>query len=83
MFSTKERNYEPWYAVTTFLSPLQSNDLSDAEKKIAREYLKTEAEKLEDFDIATDATMENNNSGQSVPSERLFSVAGRRSDVCR
>ena len=61
MYTTKEKKYEPLYAVTTFLAPLQQNDLSEAEKKIAREYLKTEVEKLEEFDITTDSTMENNN----------------------
>ena len=37
------------YAVATFLSPLQSNDLSEPEKKIARDHLKAEVQKLEDY----------------------------------
>ena len=32
------------------MAPLQSNLLSDAEKKIAREYLKTEVKKMEEND---------------------------------
>ena len=34
--------------MATFLAPLQSNLLSEPEKKIAREYLKSEVEKLEE-----------------------------------
>ena len=34
--------------MTTFLSPLHSNLLSEPEKKIAKEYLKVEVKKLED-----------------------------------
>ena len=45
--------------VATFLAPLQSNLLSDSEKKIAREYLKTEVEKLEENAEVT--TRGNNN----------------------
>ena len=46
--------------MATFLAPLQSNLLSDAEKKIAREYLKTEVKKMEENDEVT--TSRNNNS---------------------
>ena len=42
MYTPRDPDYEPLYASTTFLSPLQSNDLSEAEKKMAREYLKEE-----------------------------------------
>ena len=31
---------------------LQSNDLTETEKKLAREYLKEETKKLEDYDVA-------------------------------
>ena len=44
--------------MATFLAPLQSNLLSEPEKKIAREYFKTEVKKLEENDVAT---RENNN----------------------
>ena len=40
MYMPRDLNYEPLYAVATFLSPLQSNDLSEPEKKIASDYLK-------------------------------------------
>ena len=39
--------------MATFLAPLQSNLLSEPEKKIAREYLKTEVEKLENNEMTT------------------------------
>ena len=42
------------------MAPLQSNLLSDPEKKIAREYLKTEVKKMEENDEVT--TSRNNNS---------------------
>ena len=45
--------------MATFLAPLQSNLLSESEKKIAREYLKEEVKKLEENDVV--AAMENNN----------------------
>ena len=45
--------------MATFLAPLQSNLLSDAEKKIAREYLKTEVKKMKENDEVT--TSGNNN----------------------
>ena len=48
-------------AVTTILYLLQDTDLSKAEKKLAMEFLKTEVDKLENYDNATEATMENNN----------------------
>ena len=43
------------------MAPLQSNLLSDSEKKIAREYLKTEVEKLEEN---AEVTMSGNNNTQ-------------------
>ena len=46
---TFARPAQPLYAVATFLSPLQSNDLSEPEKKIARDHLKAEVQKLEDY----------------------------------
>ena len=57
--NSKSANYEKLYAVATFLAPLQSNLLSDPEKKIAREYLKTEVKKMEENDEVT--TSRNNN----------------------
>ena len=54
MYTPRDPDYEPLYAATTFLSPLQSNDLSEAEKKMAREYLKEETKKLEDYDQAAE-----------------------------
>ena len=44
------------------MAPLQSNLLSDPEKKIAREYLKTEVKKMEENDEVT--TSRNNNTQQ-------------------
>ena len=58
IYNPRNVNYEKLYAVATFLAPLQSNLLSEPEKKIAREYLKTEVKKLEENDVAT---RENNN----------------------
>ena len=52
MYNTKDPHYEPLYAAATFLAPLQSNDLTETEKKLAREYLKEETKKLEDYDQA-------------------------------
>ena len=52
MYKTTDPKYEILYAATTFLSPLQSNDLSEAEKKLAREYLKEETKKLETLQAA-------------------------------
>ena len=49
MYTPRDLNYEPLYAVATFLSPLQCNDLSEPEKKIARDYLKGEVRKLGDY----------------------------------
>jgi len=60
IYNPKSPNYEKLYAVATFLAPLQSNLLSDPEKKIAREYLKTEVKKMEENDEVT--TSRNNNS---------------------
>ena len=40
MYMPRDLNYEPLYAVATFLSTLQSYDLSEPERKIARDYLK-------------------------------------------
>ena len=37
MYNITDPKYEPLYAATTFLSPLQSNDLSDARKNLARD----------------------------------------------
>ena len=48
-------------AVTTILYLLQDTDLSEAEKKLAMVFLKTEVEKLKNYDNATEAAMENNN----------------------
>ena len=48
--------------MATFLAPLQSNLLSEPEKKIAREYLKTEVEKL---DENNEVTTRGNNNTQS------------------
>ena len=48
MYTPRDLNYEPLYAVATFLSPLQCNDLSEPEKKIARDYLKAEVQSLGD-----------------------------------
>ena len=59
IYNPKSASYEKLYAVTTYLAPLQSNLLNEAEKKIAREYLKKEVKKLEENDVV--ATMENNN----------------------
>ena len=53
--------------MATFLAPLQSNLLSDAEKKIAREYLKTEVKKMEENDEVT--TSRNNNSHDDAEEE--------------
>ena len=47
-------------AVTTDLYQLQYTDLSEAKKKLAMVFLKTEVEKLKNYDNATEA-MENNN----------------------
>ena len=52
IYNPRNVNYEKLYAVATFLAPLQSNLLSEPEKKIAREYLKTEVKKLEENDVA-------------------------------
>ena len=54
MYNTKDPHYEPLYAAATFLAPLQSNDLTETEKKLAREYLKEETKKLEDYDVAVE-----------------------------
>lgn len=54
MYKTTDPKYEILYAATSFLSPLQSNDLSEAEKKLAREYLKEETKKLETFNQAAE-----------------------------
>ena len=59
IYNPKSASYEKLYAVTTYLAPLQSNLLSEPEKKIAREYLKEEVKKLEENDVV--AAMENNN----------------------
>ena len=59
MYTPKDPKYEKLYAVTTFLSPLQSNLLSEQEKKIAKEYLKDEAKKLEEHENAVNAALEN------------------------
>ena len=48
-------------AVTTILYLLQYTDLSEAEKKLAMVFLKTEVEKLKNYDNATEAAMGNNN----------------------
>ena len=52
IYNPRSVNYEKLYAVATFLAPLQSNLLSEPEKKIAREYFKTEVKKLEENDVA-------------------------------
>ena len=62
MYMPRDLNYEPLYAVATFLSPLQSNDLSEPEKKIARDYLKAEVQKLEDY-MGEEAIATNDNIG--------------------
>ena len=49
------------------MAPLQSNLLSDPEKKIAREYLKTEVKKMEENDEVT--TSRNNNSHDDAEEE--------------
>ena len=54
MYNTKDPHHKPLYAAATFLSPLQSNDLTEIEKKLAREYLKEETKKLEDYDQAVE-----------------------------
>ena len=54
MYNTKDPHYEPLYAAATFLAPLQSNDLTETEKKLAREYLKEETKKLEDYNQAVE-----------------------------
>ena len=58
---TKDVNNEPLCAVTTILYLLQYTDLSEAKKKLAMVFLKTEVEKLKNYDNATEAAMENNN----------------------
>ena len=60
MYTPRDLNYEPLYAVATFLSPLQSNDLTEPEKKIARDYLKSEVQKLEDY-MGEEAMQTNDN----------------------
>ena len=67
IYNPKSPNYEKLYAVATFLAPLQSNLLSDPEKKIAREYLKTEVKKMEENDEVT--TSRNNNSHDDAEEE--------------
>ena len=58
IYNPRSVNYEKLYAVATFLDPLQSNLLSEPEKKIAQEYFKTEVTKLEENYVAA---RENNN----------------------
>ena len=60
IYTPKQKNYEELYTVATFLSPLHSNLLTEAEKKSAREYLKAEVKKLEDNEeVAARETEEN------------------------
>ena len=60
IYMPKHENYEELYTVATFLSPLHSNLLTEAEKKSAREYLKAEVKKLEDNEeVAARETEEN------------------------
>ena len=59
-YTPKHENYEELYTIATFLSPLHSNLLTEAEKKSAREYLKAEVKKLEDNEeVAARETEEN------------------------
>ena len=60
IYTPKHENYEELYTVATFLSPLHSNLLTEAEKKSAREYLKAGVKKLEDNEeVAARETEEN------------------------
>ena len=67
----RDPHYEPLYAVATFLSPLQCNDLSEPEKKIARDYLKAEVQKLEDF-MGEEAMETNDNLGAREDHEEVY-----------
>ena len=65
------RPAQPLYAVATFLSPLQSNDLSEPEKKIARDHLKAEVQKLEDY-MGEEAIETNDNIGGVEDHEEVY-----------
>ena len=62
---------------TTNLCKQSQHFLSEAERKIAQEYLKTGVKKLEDFDITTDGTQEVKNDQE----EDVIPGAGRLSRV--
>ena len=53
------------------MAPLQSNLLSDPEKKIAREYLKTEVKKMEENDEVTTSRNKNSQHNESDGSKDL------------
>ena len=71
MYTPRDLNYEPLYAVATFLSPLQCNDLSEPEKKIARDYLKGEVRKLGDY-MGEKAIETNDNIGVVEDHEEVY-----------
>ena len=71
MYTPRDLNYEPLYAVATFLSPLQCNDLSEPEKKIARDYLKAEVQKLEDY-MGEEAIETNDKIGGVEDHEKVY-----------
>ena len=50
MYNTRDPQYKPLYSAATFLS----TDLNETERKLAREYLKEETKKLEDYDQAVE-----------------------------